>query len=100
MIRLLQGLFASMSLERKCLLFFGSALSVLMCCAFFVVQKLGKELVKNTTRQRAQDYGAGALDRIHADAEWANQFSDDNIDAIRQRVQGTHQLFLLSLIHI
>lgn len=94
MIRLLQGLFASMSLERKCLLFFGSALSVLMCCAFFVVQKLGKELVKNTTRQRAQDYGAGALDRIHADAEWANQFSDDNIDAIRQRVQGTHQLFL------
>ena len=49
MFRLLQSLFASMSLERKCLLFFGSALSILMCGAFFVVQILGKRLVKNTT---------------------------------------------------
>lgn len=68
MFRLIQGVFASMSLERKCLLFFLSALSVLMCGAFFVVQKLGKELVKNTTRQRAQDFGANELMATHYDA--------------------------------
>ncbi len=59
MIRLLQGLFASMSLERKCLLFFGSALMVLMFGAFLVVEKLGRELVKNTTRTRARDFQRG-----------------------------------------
>jgi signal transduction histidine kinase len=94
MIRLLQSLFASMSLERKCLLFFGSALSVLMCCAFFVVQKLGKELVKNTTRQRAQDYGAAELAMIHADATWSSHLSDESASAITSNVQEKRGLFL------
>ncbi|NNE01026.1 MAG: HAMP domain-containing protein [Pirellulaceae bacterium] len=94
MIRLLQGLFASMSLERKCLLFFGSALSVLMCCAFFVVQKLGKELVKNTTRQRAQDYGAAELTMIHADAAWALDLADDSVTLKSNNVKAQRALFL------
>lgn len=94
MIRLLQGLFASMSLERKCLLFFGSALSVLMCCAFFVVQKLGKELVKDTTRQRAQDYGAAELTMIHADAAWASGLAEESSSAKNNKVQAQRALFL------
>ena len=49
MFRLVQGLFSSMSLERKCLLFFGSAFSILMCGAFLVVQVLGNRLVQKTT---------------------------------------------------
>ncbi|QDT13694.1 sensor histidine kinase [Planctomycetes bacterium K23_9] len=94
MFRLLQGLFASMSLERKCLLFFGSALSVLMCGAFFVVQKLGKELVKNTTRQRAQDYGAAELTMIHANSAWANGLNEDSSTTIGNKVQAQRSLFL------
>ncbi len=88
MIRLLQGLFASMSLERKCLLFFGSALSILMCGAFFVVQVLGKRLVKNTTRQRAQDYGAAELMLIHANAVWIQNRDSDTIAGDRELLDG------------
>lgn len=86
MIRLIQGLFASMSLERKCLLFFCVALSALMCCAFFVVQKLGKELVKNTTQQRARDYGDAELMLIHCEAIWSQVASERsmNIDDVAQ----------------
>ena len=95
MFRLLQGVFASMSLERKCLLFFGSALSILMCCAFFVVQKLGKELVKDTTRQRAQDYGAAELAIIHGDAGWASSAGTEaEIQKTRDRVDAQRGLFL------
>ena len=72
MTRLLQGLFASMSLERKCLLFFGSALMVLMFGAFLVVEKLGRELVKNTTRQHAKDFAAIQLLLLHDDAVWSS----------------------------
>ena len=71
MTRLLKGLFASMSLERKCLLFFGSALMVLMLGAFVVVEKLGRELVLNTTRQRAKDFAAIQLLLLHDDAVWS-----------------------------
>ena len=71
MTRLLKGLFASMSLERKCLLFFGSALMVLMLGAFAVVEKLGRELVLNTTRQRAKDFAAIQLLLLHDDAVWS-----------------------------
>ena len=66
MIRLLQGLLSSMSLERKCLLLFFSALLLLMFGAFFVVQTLGQRLVKNTTRQWARDYSAAELMMIHS----------------------------------
>ncbi|WP_442510737.1 sensor histidine kinase [Novipirellula sp. SH528] len=71
MFRFIKSVFASMSLERKCLLFFGSALLVLMCAAFFVVQLLAKSLVTNTTRQRARDYAAAELMMIHSDAQWS-----------------------------
>ena len=71
MTRMLKGLFASMSLERKCLLFFGSALMVLMLGAFAVVEKLGRELVLNTTRQRAKDFAAIQLLLLHDDAVWS-----------------------------
>ena len=60
-----------MSLERKCLLFFGSALMVLMLGAFAVVEKLGRELVLNTTRQRAKDFAAIQLLLLHDDAVWS-----------------------------
>ena len=60
-----------MSLERKCLLFFGSALMVLMFGAFLVVEKLGRELVKNTTRTRARDFSTAEVLRLHDDAIWS-----------------------------
>ncbi|TWU08012.1 sensor histidine kinase [Stieleria varia] len=94
MFRLIQGLFSSMSLERKCLLFFGSALSVLMCGAFFVVQKLGKELVKNTTRQRAQDYGAAELMLIHSDAIWSSDASEDAVNMKSQTLASLREELL------
>ncbi|TWT53436.1 Signal transduction histidine-protein kinase BarA [Rubripirellula amarantea] len=68
MIRFFQGLFASMSLERKCLLFFGSAVVVLMFLAFLIVEKLGRELVENTTRSRARDYSDAEMLRLHSRA--------------------------------
>lgn len=71
MFRLFQGLFASMSLERKCLLFFGSALIVLMCGAFCVVLLLANGLVLDNTRQRAEDFGAAQLMLLHNTAEWS-----------------------------
>ena len=77
MTRLLQGLFASMSLERKCLLFFGSALMVLMFGAFLVVEKLGRELVQQTTQQHAKDFAAIQLLLLHDDAIWSTRHPDN-----------------------
>ncbi len=74
MFRLVQGLFSSMSLERKCLLFFGSAFTLLMCGAFLVVQTLGNRLVQRTAQQRAQDLADGELEKLHINARW-KQFS-------------------------
>ncbi len=65
MIRLLQSFFASMSLERKCLLFFGSAIGLLMFGAFFVVEFLGQKLVERGTQSRARQFNASELLRIH-----------------------------------
>ncbi len=75
MFRLFQGLFASMSLERKCLLFFGSALIALMCGAFWVVLVLANGLVLDNTRQRAEDFGAAQLMLLHNSAEWSREVS-------------------------
>ena len=72
MFSVVRGWFASMSLERKCLLFFGSALMVLMFIAFLVVEKLGRELVKNLPRNRAVDFSNGEVLRRHLDAIWAD----------------------------
>lgn len=88
MIRLLQGLFASMSLERKCLLFFGSALILLMFGAFLVVEKLGRELVKNTIRTRARDFSAAERHRRHADAIWASNVADDEAAEKRETLNA------------
>ncbi|MEM9826490.1 MAG: ATP-binding protein [Planctomycetota bacterium] len=68
MIRFAKGVVASMSLERKCLLFFGSALLVLMFVAFLVVEKLGRELVKNVPLNRASDYSTHDVQRRHVQA--------------------------------
>ncbi len=94
MIRLIQGLFASMSLERKCLLFFGSALMVLMFGAFLVVEKLGRELVKNTTRTRARDFSAAEVLRIHTDATWESGQSADQVESKRETLAGLRESLL------
>ncbi len=60
-----------MSLERKCLLFFGSALLVLMFGAFFVVQTVGRQLVMATTWNRARDFSFAEVVRLHEDAIWS-----------------------------
>lgn len=72
MIRLVQRLFSSMSLERKSLLFFGSAFTILMCGAFLVVQTLGKRLVRRTAQQRAQDLADFELLLLHSGVELSN----------------------------
>ncbi len=68
MFRLLQGFFASMSLERKSVLLFVSALVPLMFAAFWVVQLLAGRLVIDRTRQVARDFGAAKMMRVHCDA--------------------------------
>ena len=55
-----------MSLERKCLLFFGSALVVLMCVAFCVVLMLARSWVEATTQQQARDAAYAELLLKHA----------------------------------
>lgn len=65
MLRVVQNLFASTSLERKCLFFFGSVIVVLMCAAFWVVQLLANRLVMERTRQIARDFSFEATLRLH-----------------------------------
>jgi two-component system, NarL family, sensor histidine kinase BarA len=68
MFRFVQNLFASTSLERKCLFFFGSVIVVLMCAAFWVVQLLANRLVMERTRQIARDYSFEVTLRLHEKA--------------------------------
>ncbi len=65
MLRFIQNLFASTSLERKCLIFFGSVIVVLMCAAFWVVQLLANRLVMERTRQIARDFSFEVTLRLH-----------------------------------
>ena len=51
---------------------------------FSLFQKLGKELVKNTTRQRAQDFGAAELMLIHTKAEWEKGQDESTVVAKRE----------------
>ena len=88
MFRLFQGLFASMSLERKCLLFFGSALLALMCGAFCVVLLLANRLVLDNTRQRAEDFGAAQLMLLHNSAEWSRGVSDSTAASTATVLEG------------
>lgn len=70
MLRFLQNVFASMSLERKCLLFFGSALLLLMFGAFWILQVLAGQLVTHHTRQMASKEGRMQLVLSHVRAEY------------------------------
>ncbi len=95
MFRLLQSLIASMSLERKCLLFFGSALLVLMFGAFAVVQALARGLVLNTTKQRALDFKPHALMNIHEKALANDPKDPGSVAAQNRQVLQTLQKQLL-----
>ncbi len=94
MIRLVKGLFSSMSLERKCLLFFGSALMVLMFGAFLVVEMLGQKLVQNTTRTRARDFYATEVLRLHNDAIWSADQPGDEVEAKREVLAGLRDVMM------
>jgi len=72
MLRFVQSLFASTSLERKCLFFFGSVIVVLMCAAFWVVQLVANGLVMARTRQIARDYSFEVTLRLHEKALFRN----------------------------
>lgn len=91
MIRLIQGLFSSMSLERKCLLFFGSAFTFLMCGAFLVVQTLGNRLVLRTTQQRAQDLADDYVEDLHINGWWARNSDPQTADKTQEVVAGVMQ---------
>ncbi|TWT72489.1 sensor histidine kinase [Crateriforma conspicua] len=95
MLRLLQSLISSMSLERKCLLFFGSALLVLMFGAFAVVQVLARGLVLNTTKQRALDFKPHALETLHEQAFWNDQdFASEAAETKRTALDKLHKQLL------
>jgi len=80
-----------MSLERKCLLFFGSALMVLMAGAFLVVEKLATQLVINTTRTRARDFSAAEVLRLHLDAIMSDGHSDQALQFKRETLAGLRE---------
>ncbi len=84
MLRLFQSLFASASLERKCLLFFGSVIAVLMCTAFWVVHVVANQLVKEKARQIARDYSFSVIERIHADAVFKQGMNEETYLEKRQ----------------
>lgn len=94
MIRFFQGIFASMSLERKCLLFFGSALLVLMFIAFLVIEILGRRLIENTTRTRALDYSNAEMLRIHTNSQWVKGASPESLEQKSEMIVGLRHLFL------
>ncbi len=80
MLRLFQNLFASTSLERKCLVLFGSVIVILMCVAFWGVQFLTNKLISERTRQIARDYSFGVLERIHTDANYRSGMTPEAYD--------------------
>jgi signal transduction histidine kinase len=87
MLRFVQSLFSSMSLERKCLLFFGSALVVLMCGAFCVVLLLADGFVSMTTQQQARDAAATELMLLHTNAIYRENISADQLNIPAQNIQ-------------
>ncbi|MEM6471312.1 MAG: two-component sensor histidine kinase, partial [Planctomycetota bacterium] len=105
MFRLVQGLFSSMSLERKCLLFFGSAFTVLMCGAFLVVQTLGNRLVQRTTQQRARDLADWNFFLLHYQSHWLETapsgLAESNVEILdelrRELLPGNIEFDILGL---
>jgi len=63
--RFLKSLVGNWSLERKCLLFLGLALLVSLLLAFYAVQLVASQLVKETTRQSARDYANSVVGWKH-----------------------------------
>ncbi|MCM2370367.1 sensor histidine kinase [Aporhodopirellula aestuarii] len=94
MLRFLQGLFSSMSLERKCLLFFGSALVVLMCGSFCVVLLLADRFVSMTTQQQARDVAATEMMLLHTNAIYNENVSSEDQDLRRQQVEALRSQLL------
>jgi len=86
MLRFVQGLFSSMSLERKCLLFFGSALVVLMCGAFCVVLLLADRFVSMTTQQQARDVAATEMMLLHTHAVYRDAIEGGKFEQSQQTI--------------
>ena len=61
----LKSLVGNWSLERKCLLFLGLALLASLLLAFYAVQLVASQLVKETTRQSARDYANSVVGWKH-----------------------------------
>lgn len=94
MLRFLQNVFASMSLERKCLLFFGSALLLLMCGAFWIMQFLATKLVIQQTQQVAGDYGDAILALQHVEAEYEREMSPESAKRAQEVADNLLPIFL------
>lgn len=94
MLRFLQSLFSSMSLERKCLLFFGSALVVLMCGAFGVVLLIADGFVSMTTQQQARDAAATEMMLLHANAIYQESLPEDRTDVQDQKIEALRSQLL------
>ena len=60
-----KSLIGNWSLERKCLLFLGLALLASLLLAFYAVQLVASQLVKETTRQSARDYANSVVGWKH-----------------------------------
>ncbi len=75
-----------MSLERKCLLFFGSALVVLMCGAFCVVLVLADRFVNMTTQQQARDVAASEMMLLHTNAIVRAGLPADRLETEQQKI--------------
>ncbi len=60
-IKLLRRATGTWTLERKSILFFGTTLLVSICASFWIVYRVSKELVMQTTRQTARDYAQNVV---------------------------------------
>lgn len=78
---ILKFLFRNWSLERKSLLFIGLSLLISICAAFWFVQKVAERLVKETTRQVANDYANMSLAWTHVEKGLLNSAKSPDIPA-------------------
>lgn len=79
--RILKFLFRNWSLERKSLLFIGLSLLISICAAFWFVQNVADRLVKETTRQVANDYANMSLAWTHVEKGLLNSANSPDIPA-------------------
>jgi len=69
-------LLPALSLERKCLLFFGMALTLLMCATFWFFQFIAQGQAMQVPRQTAKDFANMLVSRLHHDAMLADAMTD------------------------